>query len=214
MDSSAWDERYAAADLVWSAGPNRWVEAELAALAPGRALDLAAGEGRNASWLAGLGWTVTAADFSGVALDKGRRLAESRHDGRAARISWLQVDLLDYRPPAAGFDLVLSCYLQLPADQRRLVNRRAAAALAPGGVLLVIGHDSANLTGGVGGPQDPAVLFTADQVLADLADVADPAGGSSGGLALRIEKAGSVERPVEGSARPAIDALVRAVRQA
>jgi 2-polyprenyl-3-methyl-5-hydroxy-6-metoxy-1,4-benzoquinol methylase len=76
MDARAWDERYAAAELVWSREPNQFVAAELGDLPPGSAVDLAAGEGRNAIWLASLGWSVTAVDFSRVALDKGARLAE------------------------------------------------------------------------------------------------------------------------------------------
>ena len=75
MDAARWDERYAATDLLWSAEPNRFVAENLADLPPGRALDLAAGEGRNAIWLARRGWDVTAADFSQVALDRGRRIA-------------------------------------------------------------------------------------------------------------------------------------------
>ncbi len=71
MDSRAWDERYAASELVWSSTPNQFVAAEVADLTPGRALDLAAGEGRNALWLAERGWQVTAVDFSLVGLDKG-----------------------------------------------------------------------------------------------------------------------------------------------
>ncbi|MFL6133228.1 MAG: class I SAM-dependent methyltransferase, partial [Nocardioidaceae bacterium] len=72
MDARAWDERYAASELIWSATPNRFVEAELTSLPPGRAVDLAAGEGRNALWLADRGWHVTAVDFSLAGLDKGR----------------------------------------------------------------------------------------------------------------------------------------------
>ena len=71
VDAAGWDERYAATDLVWSAGPNQFVEAACADLPPGRAVDLAAGEGRNAIWLARRGWQVTAVDFSQVGLDKG-----------------------------------------------------------------------------------------------------------------------------------------------
>ncbi|PLW74405.1 class I SAM-dependent methyltransferase, partial [Streptomyces sp. DJ] len=75
MDSREWDERYASRELVWGAEPNRWLVREVEDLAPGRALDLAAGEGRNALWLADRGWRVTAVDFSRTALDRGRRLA-------------------------------------------------------------------------------------------------------------------------------------------
>jgi 2-polyprenyl-3-methyl-5-hydroxy-6-metoxy-1,4-benzoquinol methylase len=63
MDAQAWDERYTASELLWSATPNQFVAAELSDLAPGRAVDLAAGEGRNALWLAERGWHVTAVDF-------------------------------------------------------------------------------------------------------------------------------------------------------
>ncbi|HEY2042616.1 MAG TPA: class I SAM-dependent methyltransferase [Jatrophihabitans sp.] len=205
MDSDAWDARYAASELVWSADPNRWVAAELAELRPGRALDLATGEGRNAIWLASRGWTVTAADFSKVALDKGRRIAESLDDEEGSpsgRIHWLEADVFEHVPEPGGYDLVLICYLQVPAGPRRTVVRRAAEALAPGGVLLVIGHDSTNLTDGVGGPQYPEVLFTPDDIVADLA---------MSGTTIRIDKAERVRREVPGEARPAIDALVRAV---
>ena len=75
MDAKAWDERYADSELVWSVEPNQFVAAECADLPPGRALDLAAGEGRNSIWLARRGWDVTAVDFSQAGLDKGRRLA-------------------------------------------------------------------------------------------------------------------------------------------
>ena len=81
MDADGWNRRYAEKELVWSAGPNRFLAAEAADLAPGRALDLACGEGRNALWLAEQGWRVTAVDFSGVAVEKGlfeRRKAEKQ----------------------------------------------------------------------------------------------------------------------------------------
>ena len=93
MDAAAWDERYAATELVWSAGPNQFVEQELADLPPGRALDLACGEGRNARWLAERGWQVTAMDFSPVAIEKGRRLAEQLPT-TSGRIDWQVGDAL------------------------------------------------------------------------------------------------------------------------
>jgi SAM-dependent methyltransferase len=201
MDGAAWDERYAASELVWSAGPNQFVAAEVGDLPIGRALDLAAGEGRNTVWLAGLGWDVVAVDFSAVGLSKGRQIAESYGDGRQNRIVWHQADLTEYTPEPGGYDLVLICYLQVTEPERRLIVRRAVQALAAGGVLLVIGHDSTNLTDGTGGPQYPEVLFTPDDVVADLA---------TGGTTLRIDKAERVHRTVEGADRPAIDALVRA----
>lgn len=200
VDSSDWDERYAAAELVWGAEPNRWLVRETAGLTPGAALDLGAGEGRNSMWLAAQGWRVTAVDFSRVALDRGRRLAADLPGGAAERLTWEHRDVLAYRPEPAAFDLVLLAYLHLPAPERGTVLRGAAGAVAPGGALLVIGHDTANLTEGVGGPQDARVLFTAQDVLDDLR-----------GLGLEAVRAEQVRRPVrtaEGGSREAVDALV------
>ena len=163
MDAQAWDARYAATDLVWSATPNQFVEAETSDLPPGRALDLAAGEGRNALWLASRGWTVTAVDFSAVGLDKGR----VRADAAGLAVSWVCADATSF-DPGPVHDLVVVAYLQLPEDERRAALRAAFAALALGGHLVVVGHDSSNLSEGTGGPQDPAVLFNAEELLGDL----------------------------------------------
>ena len=191
MDASAWDERYRAHGLVWGGPPNRWVVEELEDAAPGRALDLACGEGRNALWLAAHGWRVTAVDFSAVAIGKAREL-----DGKRL-VEWVEADATAYSP-AQPVDLALLSYLQLPADQRRRAIRRAAAALVPGGLLLVIAHDSRNLTDGTGGPQDARVLYSAPDVIADLE-----------GTGVVIDRAEEVLRPIADTERPAIDVLVR-----
>jgi SAM-dependent methyltransferase len=188
-----WDTRYAEKDLLWSREPNRFLVAEAAHLLPGKALDLACGEGRNAIWLAERGWRVTAVDFSEVAITKARKRAA--RDG--AEVEFLCLDLLDYEPELNAFALVLVLYLQLPAEELQLVLSRAASALAPGGIFLLVGHDLLNLTEGVGGPSDPSVLYTPDDIVADLPG-------------LEIEKAERVFRDVEDADRPAIDALVRA----
>jgi SAM-dependent methyltransferase len=198
-EQAAWDERYSGPDLVWGAGPNRFVAEELAALPPGRAIDLACGEGRNAIWLAERGWQVTAVDFSPAGLARGARLAA----GRGASVDWVQADLLGYQPAPRGYDLVLIAYLQLPAASLAGVLRAAAAAVAPGGTLFVIAHDRDNIERGYGGPQNPDVLYTPALVTSEL-----------DGLAVR--RAEQVPRPVptpEGE-RTAIDTLVRAERPA
>jgi SAM-dependent methyltransferase len=190
-----WDRRYAETELLWSAAPNRFLVAEAASLEPGRALDLACGEGRNAVWLAELGWRVTAVDFSPVAIDKAR--ARAAREGRD--VEFVCADLLEYEPEPSAFDLVLVLYLQLPADERRRVLSRAAAALAPDGTFLLVGHDLLNLTEGVGGPSDASVLYTPHDIVPELPG-------------LEIGKAERVLREVVDSDRPAIDALVRARR--
>jgi SAM-dependent methyltransferase len=190
-----WDRRYSQPDLLWSATPNRFLVQEAAELPPGRALDLACGEGRNALWLAEHGWTVTGVDYSSVAIEKARRRA---HD-EEAEVDFVCSDLLEYEPPADTYDLVLVLYLQLPSRERRLVLSRAAAAVAAGGTFLLVGHDLANMTDGVGGPSDPDVLYTPDDIVSEVSG-------------LGIEKAERVLRDVPDEDRPAIDALVRAHR--
>ncbi len=197
MDREQWNSRYAGSELLWSAHPNRFLAAEVAELAPGRALDLACGEGRNAVWLGERGWEVTGVDFSDVALAKAAKLA----DERGVRIEWIQADLLQFVPEPGSFDLIVVLYLHLVAADRRKVLAGVAAAVAGGGVLLVVGHDSSNLLDGYGGPKDPAILFTPDEVAGELSG-------------LRIERAERVRRPVDSpqGETDAIDALVRAER--
>jgi SAM-dependent methyltransferase len=169
MDAAGWDERYAATELVWSAEPNRFVAEVCADMPPGRALDLAAGEGRNAIWLAQRGWTVTASDFSRVGLEKGRRIAQEMtgHVDVADRIAWVLADATTHDWPAE-FDLVVVAYLQLVEAERRAAAQRGFAALQSGGRFVWVAHDTTNLTEGTGGPPDPAVLMTAEDVLIDL----------------------------------------------
>ena len=194
-----WNDRYAQKELVWTAEPNRRFAAEVEGLEPGRALDLACGEGRNAVWLAERGWQVTGVDFSDVALAKAAELAASR----GVEVDWLVADVLDYRPEARAFDLVAVLYLQLPRDELLHALESAAGAVAPGGTLLVLGHDTTNLAHGHGGPKDASVLYTAADVVPALRD-------------LVVQRAEAVERtvPLADGEAVAIDAFVRAHRAA
>ncbi|WP_024801681.1 bifunctional 2-polyprenyl-6-hydroxyphenol methylase/3-demethylubiquinol 3-O-methyltransferase UbiG [Nocardia sp. BMG51109] len=219
MDAADWDARYAQSELVWGAPPNGTVVEHVFGLerriplqpdAPGeeppalpRALDLACGEGRNALWLATHGWQVHAVDFSQVGIDKGRTVASRLSRSVRGRLTWQCADVTD--PDAAGitgpFELILLAYLHLPAEQRRTLLLRLAGLLSPGGTLLVLGHDSTNLTEGHGGPRDPSILFTPNDVMADLGEAGDH---------VRIRVADRILRPTEQG--NAVDALVVATR--
>ncbi|TFH19494.1 MAG: class I SAM-dependent methyltransferase [Acidimicrobiales bacterium] len=163
MDSATWDERYSTSELIWTGQANQFVERHLADLTPGTAIDLGAGEGRNAVWLAQRGWSVTAVDFSQVGLDKALRLADE-HDvtiavERADATTWT---------PTAPVDLVVLSYLQLPTDERRTVLEHTATWLTPGGTRFMIAHDRSNVTAGYGGPPSAEVCYTVEETVTAL----------------------------------------------
>ena len=207
MDASDWNARYDTSELIWKGDPNQFLPGEVEGLTPGTAVDLACGEGRNAIWLAKQGWTATGVDFSDVGVEKGRKLAAEN----GVDATWVVADVTKWEPPVDGFDLVAVFYLQLGAEERRASMITAVRALGVGGTLVLVGHDLLNLTEGYGGPQNPAFLLTAEDVLDDLT-----AAEVFLDVELVTEKSGRVERSVttDDGERAAIDTLVRVRRVA
>lgn len=193
MDATDWDTKYAAAPL-WSADPNCFVQT-LADLPPGRAADLACGQGRHAIWLARRGWQVTGVDFSEVALGRAREHAAES----GVQVDWVRQDLLGWT--GQDLDLVVIAYLHLPAAQRRQVVRQAFEALTPGGTFFLAAHHLRNITEGTGGPKHLEVACDERDVLADL-----------DGLAFEVVRAATAGRDCDGGVR-AIDFVVRLVKR-
>ena len=192
MDAAAWDQRYLEKDRLWSEAPNLFVADRLSVAAPGVGLDLASGEGRNAIWLAGEGWKMTAVDFSEVAVERGRQASRD--------VEFVIADVLDWEPERS-FDLVLIAYLHLEEEALRGTVGRAAGWLEPSGELFMIGHDRSNMELGHGGPQSPEILWDVPTIAGWLQD-------------LRMVESVVVRRPVEteDGVVYARDALVRARR--
>lgn len=157
-----WEKRYRERGQSWSGLPNEALTREAASLVPGSALDVGSGEGGDALWLAGAGWRVTAVDISATALALGAaRAAEEGLD-----IRWIEADLATWRPDGE-FDLVSSHFLHSPVElPRDAILRRAAAAVAPGGTLLIVGH--AEPPPRSGHDHDDVPLPTPGDVLASL----------------------------------------------
>lgn len=159
MTAEFWDERYRSSTSVWSGDPNPQLVSEVTELAPGYALDVGSGEGADALWLAERGWRVLAVDISIVAIERSAALAEKAAPGVPARIEWKQADILTWSPAPGAFDLVSAQFMQLPAEVRDPLFRRLAAAVAPGGTLLIVGHHPSDLETTVRRPRGADVLY-------------------------------------------------------
>ena len=163
-----WNERYRSAAAVWSGNPNPHLVTDAAGLAPGTALDVGAGEGADAIWLAERGWRVTAVDISGVALQRAAAEAERHGADVAERIEWIRADLTTWSPPPDRFELVSIQFMHLPSAQRTPLFQRSIAAVAPGGTLLIVGHDESDLQTTIRRPALPDLYFHAHALAADL----------------------------------------------
>jgi SAM-dependent methyltransferase len=172
-----WEERYRSHESVWSGRPNAHLVAEVSGLAPGTAIDVGAGEGADAVWLARAGWRVTALEFSRTALARGMEADEgggAGEEGGAAQgvpgIEWVQGDARTFVPPPAGYDLVTSSFVHLPTGQFAAFFARLVAMVAPGGTLLVGNHHPDDLANGVPRPPHPDLFVTAEEMAALLPD--------------------------------------------
>jgi SAM-dependent methyltransferase len=163
-----WDTRYRTADVIWSGNPNPRLVEQASGLAPGTALDVGCGEGADAIWLAALGWRVTGVDVSQVALDRAAERAAEAGAGIAGLITWQQADVLSWDPAPQQFSLVSAQFMQLPRPARESLHRRLAAAVRPGGTLLIVGHHPSDLHTSVPRPALPDLFFTADEIAANL----------------------------------------------
>ncbi len=170
MDATFWDERYRAAPALWSGNPNPTLVAEASALPPGRALDVGAGEGGDAIWLAERGWEVVAHDVSAVAVERGAAHAAERGPEVASRITWVHGDAAETALPSGPFDLVTCHFVHLAADERAALFRDLAAAVAPGGRLLIVAHHPSDLGTTIRRPRRPDLFSTASEIAATLDD--------------------------------------------
>lgn len=166
MDAEFWDERYGSSERLFSGNPNGVLVSEVAELPPGQALDVGCGEGGDALWLARRGWRVTAVDISRVALDR----AAAAGADVAERITWVRADLTVTPPPSGSFDLVSVQYFPLPHQPEHGAVRRLLAAVAPGGTLLVAGHDLADLPPAHESEFDPASFYQPAEIAGLLGD--------------------------------------------
>ena len=203
-DRAYWEDRYGTPELTWSGNPNPVLVAEATSLTPGSALDIGSGEGGDALWLAAQGWHVTGVDISQNALDKAAARVESVDAEAAARIQWQQHDLAEWLPEPRSFDLVSSQFMHLPRAERGVLFRGLAAAVAPGGTLLIVGHDITDMDLGEHEGHKTRLMFGVDEVVATI---------DGQGLSVEVAEVRVRENP-QPTSHHLKDVVVRAVRAA
>ena len=180
-----WDERFAEPGYKYGTAPNTFLCEQAGALPAGAQLLVPGdGEGRNGVWLAQQGHQVLAVDYSEVGLAKARALAAERGAEVAARLSTRLADLVDWLPPTGHFDAVVLVFCHLPSAIRRRAHQRLAAALKPGGRLILEAFHPEQLSRSSGGPKDPDMLYSLADLRGDFAGLLDEQFGWEGEVLL------------------------------
>ena len=156
MDKAFWDQKYSVKEYIYTKDVNRFVKEHLEALAPGKMIDLAGGEGRNTVFFAEKGWQVENIDLSSVGLEKCSELAKER--GVSDRVATTNASALDFVSTLAPVDLGLCAYLQIPQAELEIAITGLVDKIKPGGVFFGVWHALDNLEDGFGGPQNPELL--------------------------------------------------------
>ncbi len=155
-----WDNRYSSGEFIYGTEPNEFFKLEIDKLPAGRLLALAEGEGRNGIYAAGLGWEVTAVDFSSVARDKALKLASEK----GATIGYIISSLEDFQPESDYYDAVSMIFMHLNPDISELVHERAVGSLKPGGRVILEVYAKEQLGKDSGGPQNADMLYSLEEI--------------------------------------------------
>jgi SAM-dependent methyltransferase len=202
-----WDDRYRSAGQLWSGQPNTQLAAQVADLAPGEALEAGCGEGADAIWLAQRGWTVTGVDVSAVALERAASAAraadEETGDDVVRRITWQREDLLTWVPEPERFDLVSAQFMHFPPAELAAFHQGLAAAVRPGGTLLLIAHHPEDVHAQRKGRPD--LFWYAEDIAASL---------EADRWEVRVaEGAGRLAKDLDGQQMMVRDTVLRAARR-
>jgi SAM-dependent methyltransferase len=175
----SWDDRYSVPDYVYGTDPNEYLVEVADRIPMGPVLCLAEGEGRNAVYLAGKGYEVTAVDSSSVGIEKAQKLARER----SVKIETIHADLADFEIGVERWAGIVSIFCHLPKPLRELVCRRCVEGLKPGGVLVMEAYTPRQVAYGTGGPQSVELLVEPKDIRKELSG-------------LRLERAGEKVREI------------------
>lgn len=159
-----WDERYSEPDFAYGTEPNEFLVSVIARIPKGKILSLAEGEGRNAVYLASLGYQVTGVDGSEVGLCKAQALAAER----GVNIKTIHADLGEFNIEPKQWDGILACYCHLPSALLTLLHRDVVSGLKPGGFFVLEAFSREQLARNTGGPQSLDMLMSLEELKQEL----------------------------------------------
>ncbi len=160
-----WDERYSEPGFAYGTAPNDFLVSVVDKIPHGKILSLAEGEGRNAVYLASLGYEVTGVDGSEVGLRKAMELATER----GVAINTVHADLSEFEIEPEQWDGIIACYCHVPSAARISLHQAAVRGLKPGGVFVLEAFSKEQLGYGTGGPQSLDMLMSLDELKQELA---------------------------------------------
>ena len=161
MSKDFWDKRYSEKEFAYGIEPNQFFKQQIDKLDPGKVLFPGEGEGRNAVYAAKLGWQVDAVDFSNSAKEKALRLAKENK----VKINYTVVDLENYQIKNNHYDLIVMIFLHVPEETNQMIFERSILSLKIGGKLLIETFSKEQINNSSGGPNDPKLLFSEDELL-------------------------------------------------
>lgn len=161
----SWNERYDTQEYVYGKSPNTFLHGSIKHLTPGgKILCVAEGEGRNAVYLATLGYQVTAVDSSSVGLAKAQKLARENN----VSLTTVVADLGDFPVETEAWDGVVSIFAHLPEALRAELHNRIAKGLKPGGMLILEAYTPQQIELGTGGPPNAAMTMSLEKLESEL----------------------------------------------
>jgi len=163
MGKEQWDERYSSAEYVYGTEPNAFLKEQVSQLKPALILFPGEGEGRNSVWAASMGWQSFAFDQSAEGRKKAMKLAESKGVSIDYRIDGLET--AEY--PEGSFDVLALIFIHTDPLKRQKIHRRLVTFLKPGGILIIEGFSKEQMAFSSGGPRDPGMLFSVDDLRED-----------------------------------------------
>lgn len=167
LSKSMWDEEYKTDEYMYGKQPNDFLKENHSLIPKGKVLMLAEGEGRNAVFLATLGYQVTAVDISSIGLEKAKKLAAENN----VEVETICEDLQTFDLGNEQWEGIVSIACHLPPELRKDLYKRVELALKPSGVFFMEGYTPEQLNYKSGGPPLAEMMTSKEMLIEELPNI-------------------------------------------